>query len=78
MATVTVPRADLTSAEVVTVLRGGLGPDYNVLPGMAVVALASSRGGRWRPGSRTETHTPIDEPESAGLPSVQLNNKLSY
>jgi len=36
MATVTVPRADLTSAEVVTVLRDGLGPDYNVLPGMAM------------------------------------------
>jgi hypothetical protein len=36
MATVTVPRADLTTAEVVTVLRDGLGPDYNVLPGMAM------------------------------------------
>ena len=36
MSTVTVPRADLTTEEVVTVLRDGLGPDYNVLPGMAM------------------------------------------
>lgn len=36
MPTVTVPRADLTAEEVVTVLRDGLGPDYNVLPGMAM------------------------------------------
>jgi hypothetical protein len=36
MPTVTVPRADLTTDEVVTVLRNGLGPDYNVLPGMAM------------------------------------------
>jgi hypothetical protein len=36
MPTVTVPRANLTTDEVVTVLRDGLGPDYNVLPGMAM------------------------------------------
>jgi hypothetical protein len=36
MPTVTVPRADLTTDEVATVLRNGLGPDYNVLPGMAM------------------------------------------
>ena len=36
MATVTVPRADLTTEEVVRVLHDGLGPDYNVLPGMAM------------------------------------------
>lgn len=36
MSTVTVPRADLTTDEVVTVLRDGPGPDYNVLPGMAM------------------------------------------
>jgi hypothetical protein len=36
MSAVTVPRADLTTEEVVSVLRDGLGPDYNVLPGMAM------------------------------------------
>jgi len=36
MATVTVPRADLTTNEVAKALRDGLGPDYNVLPGMAM------------------------------------------
>jgi hypothetical protein len=36
MPTVTVTRADLTTEEVVTVLRNGLGDDYNVLPGMAI------------------------------------------
>jgi hypothetical protein len=35
MYTVTVPRADLTTEEVVTALRDGLGAGYNVLPGMA-------------------------------------------
>jgi hypothetical protein len=34
MPTVTVPRADLTTEEVASVLRDGLGADYNVLPGM--------------------------------------------
>jgi hypothetical protein len=36
MSTVTVPRRDLTTEEVVTVLRDGLGARYNVLPGMAI------------------------------------------
>jgi hypothetical protein len=36
MPTVTVPRADLTTEEVVTVLRNGLGASYNVLPGMTM------------------------------------------
>lgn len=36
MPTVTVPRADLTTEEVVQVLRDGLGAGYNVLPGMAM------------------------------------------
>jgi hypothetical protein len=36
MSTITVPKADLTTEEVVTVLRDGLGPRYNVLPGMAM------------------------------------------
>jgi hypothetical protein len=36
MSTVTVRRADLTTEEVAVTLRDGLGPDYNVLPGMAM------------------------------------------
>lgn len=36
MATVTVPRDDLTTQEVATALRDGLGEGYNVLPGMAI------------------------------------------
>lgn len=40
MPTLTVPYADLTTEQVVTVLRDGLGPRYNVLPGMAMGQLA--------------------------------------
>jgi hypothetical protein len=40
MSTVTVSRADLSTEEVVAVLRDGLRPDYNVLPGMAIGQLA--------------------------------------
>jgi hypothetical protein len=36
MPTVTVPRADLTTDEVVAVLRNGLGDGYHVLPGMTM------------------------------------------
>jgi hypothetical protein len=36
MPAVTVPRADLSTDEVVTVLRDGLGAGYNVLPGMTM------------------------------------------
>ena len=36
MSTVTVSRADLTTEEVVEVLKEGLGDRYNVLPGMAM------------------------------------------
>ena len=36
MPTVTVPRTDLTTEEVVTILRDGLGADYSVLPGMTM------------------------------------------
>lgn len=36
MPTITVPRTDLSTEEVVTVLRDGLGADYRVLPGMAM------------------------------------------
>jgi hypothetical protein len=34
--TVTVPRADVTTEEVVQVLKDGLGDSYNVLPGKAI------------------------------------------
>jgi len=40
MSTVTVSRANLTTEEVVTVLRDGLGAGYNVLPEMAIGQLA--------------------------------------
>jgi hypothetical protein len=36
MPAVTVPRTDLSTEEMVTVLRDGLGADYNVLPGMTM------------------------------------------
>ena len=36
MPTVTVPRTDLSTEEMVTVLRDGLGTGYNVLPGMTM------------------------------------------
>jgi hypothetical protein len=36
MFTVTVPRTDLTTDEVATALRDGLGAGYNVLPGMGM------------------------------------------
>ena len=36
MSTITVPRPDVTSEEVADALRRGLGPRYNVLPGMGV------------------------------------------
>jgi hypothetical protein len=36
MATITVPRADVTTDEVSEVLRQGLGSRYNVLPGKAM------------------------------------------
>ncbi len=40
MPTVTVPRADLSTEEVATILRDGLGAGYNVLPGMSIRQLA--------------------------------------
>jgi hypothetical protein len=40
MSTITVSRTDLTTEEVVNVLRNGLPPDYTVLPGMAIGQLA--------------------------------------
>jgi hypothetical protein len=40
MPTVTVTRAGLTTEEVATALRDGLGAGYNVLPGMAISQLA--------------------------------------
>ena len=48
MPTVTVPRADVTTEEVVTVLRDGLGAEYNVLPGVAMgrMPIQSPRKGK--------------------------------
>ena len=34
MPTITIPRADLTSEDVIRALRAGLGPHYHVAPGM--------------------------------------------
>jgi hypothetical protein len=51
MSTVTVPRADLTTAEVATVLRDGLGAGYNVLPGMAMGRLALQGPHKGRPNT---------------------------
>jgi hypothetical protein len=36
MSTITIPRKDLTTDDVVSMLRDGLGPRYNVLPGKAM------------------------------------------
>jgi hypothetical protein len=58
MPTVTVPRADLTTEEVVTVLRDGLGAGYNVLPGKAMAGSSSkphTKAGRTRSWSAPAT-----------------------
>jgi hypothetical protein len=36
MSTITIPRSDVTIEEVADALRQGLGPKYNVLPGMGI------------------------------------------
>ena len=49
MPTVTDPRTDLSTEEMVTVLRDGLGAGYNVLPGMTMGQLpfqGRAKGGR--------------------------------
>ena len=51
MSTVTVARGDLTTAEVATVLRDGLGAGYNVLPGMAIGQLDFMRVRQGRPNT---------------------------
>ena len=51
MSTVTVTRTDITTAEVVTVLRDGLGAGYNVLPGMAIGQLAFQGPKQGRPNT---------------------------
>jgi hypothetical protein len=51
MPTVTVSRADLTTEEVVTVLRDGLGADYNVLPRMTIGQLAFQGVKQGRPNT---------------------------
>ena len=51
MSTVTVPRADLTTEEVATVLRDRLGHGYNVLPGMAMGRTALQGPHKGRPNT---------------------------
>jgi hypothetical protein len=51
MPTVTVPRADLTTEEVVSVLRDGLGAGYNVLPGKAMGRLVFQAPHEGRPNT---------------------------
>jgi hypothetical protein len=51
MPTVTVPRADLTTEEVVSALRDGLGDGYNVLPGKAMGRPAWSGPHEGRPNT---------------------------
>lgn len=51
MPTVTVPRADLSTEEVVTVLRDGLGASYNVLPGMTMGQLPFQGPRQGRPNT---------------------------
>ena len=51
MPAVTVPRADLTTEEVASELRDGLGADYNVLPGMAIGQLAFQGSKKGRPNT---------------------------
>jgi hypothetical protein len=51
MLTVTVPRAAVTTEEVVTVLRDGLGADYHVLPGMAIGQLPFQGPHQGRPNT---------------------------
>ena len=51
MPTVTISRADLTTEEMVTVLRDGLGAGYNVLPGMAMGRLAWQGPHKGRPNT---------------------------
>jgi hypothetical protein len=49
MLTVTVPRTDLTTDEVATVLRDGLGAGYHVLPGMGMGQLPFQGPHKGRP-----------------------------
>jgi len=49
MPTVTVPRTDLSTEEMVTVLRDGLGAGYNVLPGMTMGQLPFQGPRKGRP-----------------------------
>jgi hypothetical protein len=51
MSTVTVSRANLTTGEVVTVLRDGLGAGYNVLPERAIGQLAFQGVRQGRPNT---------------------------
>jgi hypothetical protein len=51
MLTITVPRTDLTTDEVVTVLRDGLGAGYHVLPGMGMGQLPFQGPHQGRPNT---------------------------
>ena len=51
MPTVTVTRAELTTEEVATALRDGLGAGYNVLPGMAIGQTAFQGPKQGRPNT---------------------------
>jgi hypothetical protein len=51
MSTVTVPRTNLTTDEVATALRDGLGTGYNVLPEMAIGQLAFQAPRQGRPNT---------------------------
>jgi hypothetical protein len=49
MSTITIPRPEVTTEEVSEVLRRGLGPRYNVLPG---------KGMNWNPVGNPRAHLP--------------------
>jgi hypothetical protein len=51
MSTITVPRPDLSTEEVVKVLRDGLGDGYNVLPGMTAGQFAFQGPQEGRPNT---------------------------
>jgi hypothetical protein len=67
MPAVTVPRADLTTDEVVTVLRDGLGAGYNVLPRMAIGRTVFQ--GRTKDGRTRSWSAPAGTRSSIGVPA---------
>ena len=70
MPTVTVPRTDLSTEEMVTVLRDGLGAGYNVLPGMTMGQLPFQGPREGRPRGAGEQAAPkASRADQAPLPS---------